>query len=392
MAPADRGDRGIVPGVGCASAAEEAATAGAKASKGAVKLVTPRGEAAARAVAGLGRPGARPDRARPRHACGCSAARRARPPRGASTRGGRGPIFVRPGLRDPRGVLLHELGHVFDLKVMNNRDRGAFRRIMRRAGQVVARAEPLAEQFAEAYSWCARYARIVSIARYSSYDYRPTARQHKRICKLVRSAAGDRRAAAKPPVLPVVTRPHDAATPAAELRARHRSRRPAARPRREAHPDADPHAAAGADPDPDRHAPPLPRRRRCPRRRAARVAAAIMAAMDRSIAWRAGLLMALPSPRRRRARRALTIVLQHWGWLAGPGVWAACALVVAARAPAARRAGRCVGAALSGLPSLVARARRRALGGAPLALSCSRSGAGGSRARRARGGPCGVTA
>ncbi len=107
-------------------------------------------------------------------------------------------IFVRPGLRDPRGVLLHELGHVFDLTVMNNRDRGAFRRIMRRRAAKWWRGpEPLAEQFAEAYSWCARYARIVSIARYSSYDYRPTARQHKRICKLVRSAAGDRRAAAQ---------------------------------------------------------------------------------------------------------------------------------------------------------------------------------------------------
>ena len=77
-------------------------------------------------------------------------------------------------------MLLHELGHVYDLKVMNNRDRGRFRRIMHRSatrkwwvGEL-----PLAELFAEAYSWCARYTRIVSITRYSSYRYRPTAQQH----------------------------------------------------------------------------------------------------------------------------------------------------------------------------------------------------------------------
>jgi hypothetical protein len=206
-----------------AAAAEQASTSGAKASKGAVKLVTPRGKAlrgpwqryADRALVPTvhGRVRVRVQRcpARPASA-GCVYTKRPRT------------IFVRPGLRDPRGVLLHELGHVYDLTVMNNRDRGAFRRIMRRSRAKWWRGtEPLAEQFAEAYSWCARYARIVSIARYSSYDYRPTARQHKRICKLVRSAAGDRRAAAKPPALPVVTRPATVGTSA-------RSAQPCQRP------------------------------------------------------------------------------------------------------------------------------------------------------------------
>jgi hypothetical protein len=120
-------------------------------------------------------------------------------------------IWLRPGLRDPRGVLLHELGHVYDLLVMNNRDRARFRRIV--AGRGSARkwwkgARPLAEQFAEAHSWCARYARIVSITRYSSYAYRPTAREHRRICALIVRAAGDRAPAAPPPQPPVVTGPH----------------------------------------------------------------------------------------------------------------------------------------------------------------------------------------
>ena len=62
------------------------------------------------------------------------------------------------------------------------------------------------------------------------------------------------------------------------------------------------------------------------------VAAAIMRAMDRSLAWRAALLQALLVV-------AVAVVLglalprsffQDWGWLAGPGAWGGCALVVAA--------------------------------------------------------------
>ena len=117
-------------------------------------------------------------------------------------------IYIRPGLRHPRAVLLHEMGHLFDLRVMNNGDRGSFRRIMRAprrawwSGRI-----PLAEQFAEAYSFCARYRRIVSIARYSTYHYRPSRRQHAKVCALVLAAADDRRPSAPPAQVPVVTRP-----------------------------------------------------------------------------------------------------------------------------------------------------------------------------------------
>lgn len=76
--------------------------------------------------------------------------------------------------------------------------------------------------------------------------------------------------------------------------------------------------------------------------------------MDRSVLWRAALLQAL----------TLTIValvlgtlldrefFRSWGWLAGPGVWAACALFTGAvlRLPAGMVL---VGAALAGLPSLL---------------------------------------
>jgi hypothetical protein len=77
--------------------------------------------------------------------------------------------------------------------------------------------------------------------------------------------------------------------------------------------------------------------------------------MDRSVLWRAaavqGVSVAVLSV-------ALALALPHsffvdWGWLAGPGAWLACALVTAAvvRLPALRVL---VGAALAGLPSLVA--------------------------------------
>ena len=191
-----------------AAGSEEARPASARASKGAVKLVTPRGKRL------KGRWQRWADRALVPTVAGRVKVRRARCPARPSAAGcvyTKRPrtVWLSPRLRDPRGVLLHELGHVFDLKVMNNRDRGVFRRLMgRRAARWWHGRRPLAEQFAEAYSWCARYARIVSIARYSSYDYRPTARQHRRICKLVAAAAVDRRAARKPAELPEVTRPH----------------------------------------------------------------------------------------------------------------------------------------------------------------------------------------
>jgi hypothetical protein len=79
-----------------------------------------------------------------------------------------------------------------------------------------------------------------------------------------------------------------------------------------------------------------------------------MAAMDRSVAWRAALLQALFL-----AVTALVLAalldrqfFEDWGWLAGPGAWAGCALAVGAilrLPPLATLAG----AALAGVPSLL---------------------------------------
>jgi hypothetical protein len=78
-----------------------------------------------------------------------------------------------------------------------------------------------------------------------------------------------------------------------------------------------------------------------------------MPAMDRSAAWRAALLQALSLG---IVAVALATALdraffEDWGWLAGPGAWAACALLtgtVLRLPPLALLAG----AALAGLPSL----------------------------------------
>ena len=94
-----------------------------------------------------------------------------------------------------------------------------------------------------------------------------------------------------------------------------------------------------------------------------------MATMDRSVAWRAALLMGVTVA-------VVAVVLgaaldasffRSWGWLAGPGVWAACALVVAAalRLPPGWTL---LGAALSGLPSLAAVLADVHWAGTPLAL------------------------
>jgi len=78
-----------------------------------------------------------------------------------------------------------------------------------------------------------------------------------------------------------------------------------------------------------------------------------MATMDRSVAWRAALLMGVTVA-------VVAVVLgaaldasffRSWGWLAGPGAWAACALFTGTvlRLPAGAVL---AGAALAGLPSL----------------------------------------
>jgi hypothetical protein len=80
-----------------------------------------------------------------------------------------------------------------------------------------------------------------------------------------------------------------------------------------------------------------------------------MGGVDRSVLWRAAVVQALGVA---VLSLALALTLPHdffedWGWLAGPGAWALCA-VVTARVIGLPALPTLVGAALAGLPSLVA--------------------------------------
>jgi hypothetical protein len=95
----------------------------------------------------------------------------------------------------------------------------------------------------------------------------------------------------------------------------------------------------------------------------------MMAAMDRSVAWRSAVLFAI----------ALAIVagllalalprsfFEDWGWLAGPGAWAACALLAGA-VMGLPTLPVLAGAVLSALPSLAAVAVDQHWAGAPLGI------------------------
>jgi hypothetical protein len=80
-----------------------------------------------------------------------------------------------------------------------------------------------------------------------------------------------------------------------------------------------------------------------------------MHAVDRSVLWRAAVVQALGVA---ALSIALAVTLPHdffedWGWIAGPGAWAVCALLTA-RVVGLPPLPTLVGAALAGLPSLVA--------------------------------------
>jgi hypothetical protein len=189
----------------CAPASAPAARGGVLAARGAVRLVAPRGQrlparwqawAAASLVPTVrGRVTVR--------LTGCPHV-----PRAAGCVYTKQPrvIYLAPRLASARGVLLHELGHVFDLAVLNDRDRARFRTIMQRpAWQWWTGTTPLAEWFAEGYSWCARYAPTAVAASDALYRYRPTTTQYHRVCALIRSAAAHNRTPAPAQAPPVIT-------------------------------------------------------------------------------------------------------------------------------------------------------------------------------------------
>src|SRR4051812_50197979 len=113
----------------------------------------------------------------------------------------------------------------------------------------------------------------------------------------------------------------------------------------------------------------------------------MMAGMVGSVVWRAALLQAF-------TLTAVALVLSatldreffvSWGWLAGPGAWAACALFTGAvlRLPAGPVL---AGGALAGLPSLASVLAGVHWLGGPFAAADFAVRGGGARAPRAAAG------
>jgi hypothetical protein len=99
-------------------------------------------------------------------------------------------VYMRPSVQGERRVFYHELGHVFDLTVLNMRDRARFKRIVgiRRSGWFHG-ALPPAEWFGDGYALCALHRRIRGSPPRTAYGYAPSPRAHARVCRLIRSAA-----------------------------------------------------------------------------------------------------------------------------------------------------------------------------------------------------------
>lgn len=109
-------------------------------------------------------------------------------------------IYIRRDVRNVRKVLFHELGHTFDLLVMNNADRRAFKKalgIQRRGwyGGLI----PPGEWFADAYALCAVRKKITRRPGITHYGYRPSSKRHVRACRVIKRAAASR---GKPPQEP----------------------------------------------------------------------------------------------------------------------------------------------------------------------------------------------
>jgi hypothetical protein len=85
---------------------------------------------------------------------------------------------------------LHELGHIFDRTNMTDPLRRAFQSITRKRGLWAAAAstDPPLEQFAEAFSTCARH-RTLRATAFGMYAYTATPALHRRACSVIRQAA-----------------------------------------------------------------------------------------------------------------------------------------------------------------------------------------------------------
>jgi hypothetical protein len=98
-------------------------------------------------------------------------------------------VYMLPHAAGPH-VLFHELGHVFDATELTAARRSAFQKLVGGRGpwRAAPETDPPIEQFAEAYSLCARRPAI-SEREFAMYGYSPTPEQHRRVCALIKRAS-----------------------------------------------------------------------------------------------------------------------------------------------------------------------------------------------------------
>jgi hypothetical protein len=103
-------------------------------------------------------------------------------------------VYMLPHVSGPH-VLFHELGHVFDAAELDVARRSGFQKIIGRRGpwRGAPETDPPIEQFAEAYSLCARKPAIAE-REFAMYGYSPTPAMHRRVCALIARASRATRA------------------------------------------------------------------------------------------------------------------------------------------------------------------------------------------------------
>lgn len=95
-----------------------------------------------------------------------------------------------------RMTLFHELGHRFDYRVMTDAARDAFRRLVHDPRPWHTAPNSPHEVFAAAYSACARHRTLHGELLNREYDYNPSPRTHRRVCRLIWQTAVSQDAAA----------------------------------------------------------------------------------------------------------------------------------------------------------------------------------------------------
>jgi acetyl esterase/lipase len=112
-----------------------------------------------------------------------------------------GHVWVMPQVRDPRELLLHELGHIFDGRVMTAEARADWKRAIddHRSGWMIPQTQsngdaanvcgPSCEWFAEGYKMCAVYGPHITEPVYGIYGYTAGPKRQRRGCRVIRKAA-----------------------------------------------------------------------------------------------------------------------------------------------------------------------------------------------------------